>query len=1060
MAEEGNTSAPDVDSLSATSQPTTFPAQSPQAQSLPVNAQNAQTRTIGGFVDDDEDDDDEQEEAAAQSNGMSAESEYDPNIDGGLSTTPPQQQAPAPYSEVPAPVSPSHPESSMAFPTSTSSNANQEQEHTTADPEPAPLQTVADNAVAGGSAADPVLSPSASSHAAAAGRSSMNPTPHNASSTMSRPTTANGTGDKSATTVASSARLPSDRVGILQDRIREDPKGDTDAWLSLIEEHKRRQKVVEVRQTYDRFLATFPTNADQWTAYVNFELDQDRFAEAEAILQKCVGKLHSLGLWTTYLNYIRRRNPLTGQKAEANRKTVETVFNFILDGVGIDKDAGRLWQDYIDFLKSGPGVIGGSDWQDKQKMDTVRKAYQTAIAIPTEAVETLWKDYDKFEMDLNKMTVRAKINLRRVLRPASADLSQGRKNLQEKSADYMTARSSKITLQNMTRGLNRSTTPVLPPLSGCEGDEEYAKQIEMWNKWIAWEKDDPLALNDEGQKEAFQKRILHVYNQATMSLRFWPQIWFEAAQYCYETEQTQKGDEYLDQGFEANPESCLLAFKKGERIESTTTNNDTEESIQDRGAKVRTPYDTCLDTLYSLVTKNTEREQTAIAQVKEKFASMNGSAVQPTENAEDEQDEQSQAQDPNTELKHQVEVVSRAAKEQEELLKRLINSTWTALMRAMRRVQGKGNPNAAIKGMRGVLVDARRRGRLNGDFYLAAALLEHHCYNDPTAGKIFERGLKLFPHDEKFAMEFLKYQMNTNDMTNGRATFATIVKNLTQPKDQKLSPAEKLDMKARAKAVFALFHHYETRYGELEQIRKLEQRMNTLYPEDPKLLLFEQRFSKPEFDPCSVHPVISPQTQTRAKIQNLIEQITKQEPSPHGSPRMGLAQFGNGNERNKRSPKRPLDDSDAEAPARKIARGESPLKGAAGRRLDAARKTGLANEVTPQPTPAQLPPAPPPTLPPAVFSMLARIPPAHTYQATRFDPQKMVQLLRTIDLTRVNPNILRSGQTQQQMPMPPLAAPAYAQTPNPQAFYQPTPQANYGHQGYYAPPSAYGFPRA
>ena len=116
-------------------------------------------------------------------------------------------------------------------------------------------------------------------------------------------------------------------------------------------------------------------------------------------------KTPNIGLWTTYLNYIRRRHALTGSAAETNRKIVSATFDYILDGVGIDKDAGRLWQEYIDFLKSGPGTVGGADWQDKQKMDLLRKAFHQAISIPTEAVELLWREYDSFEMGLSKMAV-------------------------------------------------------------------------------------------------------------------------------------------------------------------------------------------------------------------------------------------------------------------------------------------------------------------------------------------------------------------------------------------------------------------------------------------------------------------------------------------------------------------------------------------------------------------------------------------------------------------------------------------------------------------------------
>ena len=56
------------------------------------------------------------------------------------------------------------------------------------------------------------------------------------------------------------ARLPQDKIGMLEDRIKEDPRGDLDAWMSLINEHKRRNKVEDVRATYDRFLEVFPTS--------------------------------------------------------------------------------------------------------------------------------------------------------------------------------------------------------------------------------------------------------------------------------------------------------------------------------------------------------------------------------------------------------------------------------------------------------------------------------------------------------------------------------------------------------------------------------------------------------------------------------------------------------------------------------------------------------------------------------------------------------------------------------------------------------------------------------
>lgn len=55
------------------------------------------------------------------------------------------------------------------------------------------------------------------------------------------------------------ARLPQDRVGIMEDRIAEDPRGDIDAWLSLIGEHRKKNKLDEARTVYDRFFKVFPS---------------------------------------------------------------------------------------------------------------------------------------------------------------------------------------------------------------------------------------------------------------------------------------------------------------------------------------------------------------------------------------------------------------------------------------------------------------------------------------------------------------------------------------------------------------------------------------------------------------------------------------------------------------------------------------------------------------------------------------------------------------------------------------------------------------------------------
>lgn len=49
-----------------------------------------------------------------------------------------------------------------------------------------------------------------------------------------------------------------DRTAVLEGRVKRDPRGDMDAWLSLIEEYRRRNSMDDLRSVYNRFLEVFP----------------------------------------------------------------------------------------------------------------------------------------------------------------------------------------------------------------------------------------------------------------------------------------------------------------------------------------------------------------------------------------------------------------------------------------------------------------------------------------------------------------------------------------------------------------------------------------------------------------------------------------------------------------------------------------------------------------------------------------------------------------------------------------------------------------------------------
>lgn len=329
--------------------------------------------------------------------------------------------------------------------------------------------------------------------------------------------------------------------------------------------------------------------------------------------------------------------------------------------------------------------------------------------------------------------------------------------MQERSPLFMTARSCLIELSNTTKGLRRETLPRLPPAPGYDGYEDWTKQVELWKKWIQWEKDDPLVLAKD-DPAGLRTRIIYVFKQALMALRFWPEIWFDAAEWCFANGMDDQGVEFLKQGMVANPESCLLHFKYAERLEATLHVEGGEEALVRKGQMIRKPYDDLLSVLYSQVNKIQLREKEELAKLEEGY--------QDSTNRDDDDDEDPESMADRSAKESQITALKESSRAQILVMSKTISAVWVNLMRAMRRVQGHGKVNEPLGGSRQIFADARKRGKITSDVYVASALIEFHCYKDPAALKIFERGMKLFPEDEEFALEYLKHLIANNDITS------------------------------------------------------------------------------------------------------------------------------------------------------------------------------------------------------------------------------------------------------------------------------------------------------
>lgn len=255
---------------------------------------------------------------------------------------------------------------------------------------------------------------------------------------------------------------------------------------------------------------------------------------------------------------------------------------------------------------------------------------------------------------------------------------------------------------------------------------------------------------------------------------------------------------------------------------------------------------------------------------------------------------------------------------------------------------------------------------------------------------------------------------------------------------------------ATAKPLFVFWHQYESHYGDLPQLKNLEQRMREAFPEDPELALFSRRHSAPGFDPCAIRPLISQKAQATPKLLPVIEQPPPSSAVHSPAPRPGLSLATANN-----SPKRPFDESDSESgPPRKFLRGESPsLKGAAGRRLDAAknRSMGRTEANTAGTHPQTTSNARKHPIPQPIYRMLNILPPTMASRGLPPIPEDLIlRLLRGADLSKEGVDRLVAAHPAGLPPKPPplQGIPPVHQTPHPpQQNYGGYSQPNYGQYG-------------
>lgn len=270
---------------------------------------------------------------------------------------------------------------------------------------------------------------------------------------------------------------------------------DVDSWNVLLQEAKH-QRIQKARKTYEKLVEKFPTCGRYWKIYIEHEMKSKMFDQVEKLFKRCLTSVLNLDLWKTYLTYVRE----TKEKQQNYREKMDKAYEFALDNIGLDLQSYQIWNDYITFMRNFE--VQGS-FAENQRITKVRKIYQRGVITPMSNIESLWKDYNTYEQNINALVAK--------------------KMIDDRNKEYINARRATKELESFQRVLLKNS-PAIPPV----GSADERKQLDSWRKYIEWEKSNSLRIED---KLTLTKRVIFAYKQCLLVMGHHPELWYEAAQY-------------------------------------------------------------------------------------------------------------------------------------------------------------------------------------------------------------------------------------------------------------------------------------------------------------------------------------------------------------------------------------------------------------------------------------------------------------------------------------------------------------------------------------------------
>ena len=211
-------------------------------------------------------------------------------------------------------------------------------------------------------------------------------------------------------------------------------------------------------------------------------------------------------------------------------------------------------------------------WEQVKELDGARKLYRRALDVPMQDLDTIWRDYEKFEKDWNKLTADTALMKAKERYLTSKKCLRERKLLWDKVEVRMLARppttvqnkqSAEVTVGQLLAWRNLIECVKTHPPPSFAAFHRFTSAATVPAEFgpcrraaCRYEKTNPQKLEDD----ALLDRVVYTYRCCLVSFRHYPEVWYEAALVCIDAKQVPMARAMLKQGLEALPKSLLLTF--------------------------------------------------------------------------------------------------------------------------------------------------------------------------------------------------------------------------------------------------------------------------------------------------------------------------------------------------------------------------------------------------------------------------------------------------------------------------------------------------------------------